>query len=97
MKNGSLDEVLSDNPIAQINTEHLILLIVAAVGVGYLLTWFYKDKYDVRYLIRAYLLFGIVHLWIGLFVIEAAAILVIGSYLLGGVFAIFRSNHYFYS
>ncbi|OJG98891.1 hypothetical protein RV18_GL002753 [Enterococcus termitis] len=88
--------MLVKNPIAHINTECLLLLIFAAVGAGYLLTWLLKDKYNARYLVRAYLLYGMIHLLVGLFVFKAALVLVIGSYLLGSVFTLFRSNHYFY-
>lgn len=97
MKNSSYDEVLSKNPIAHIDTIPLLLLFIAAVSVGSVLAWLLKDKYNAKYLIRAYLVYGIIHLFIGLVVLKVALVFIIGSYLLGGIVTIFRSNHYFYS
>lgn len=96
MKNSSYDEVLSKNPIAHIDTLSLLLLFSAAAGAGLVLAWLLKDKYNPKYLIQSYLVYGIIHVFMGLVVLKVPLVFIIGSYLLGGVITIFRSNHYFY-
>ncbi|MHC5228644.1 hypothetical protein ACYSNW_10230 [Enterococcus sp. LJL99] len=96
MNDNSYDDILAENPIAHIDSLRLLLLFFMAIVVGYLLAWVLKNKYDTKYLIRAYLIYGIIHLLIGIMLLKMALVIVIGSYLLGGVFTIFRSNRYFY-
>lgn len=96
MKNDSFNEILSDNPIAQLDTGNLLLLVFFAIGASWLLAWILKKQYNARYLIRSYLFYGLIHCFIGFIIMDTATILVLGSYLLGGVFTLFCSNHYFY-
>lgn len=96
MKSSSYDEILTDNPIAHIDTGSLLLLFFLAAAVGFVLARVLRRQYDARYLIQAYLVYGILHLFLGLMVLKVAFVIVLGSYLLGGILTIFRSNHYFY-
>lgn len=96
MKDNSYDNILAENPIAHIDSLRLLVLFFMAIGTGRLLAWVLKNKYDTKYLTRTYLIYGIIHLFVGLIILKMALVIVIGSYLLGGVFTIFRSNHYFY-
>lgn len=96
LKIDSFDEQLGKNPLLKIDTIELCLLVFLAISVGYFLAWLLKDRYDPKYLIRGYLVYGIFHLVIGFLLLKAAVVAVLGSYLLGGVLTVFRSNRYFY-
>lgn len=96
MKSSSLDEVLQKNPIAHIDTLGLMGMLFLAMAVGYFLAWFFRNKYNAVFLIRSYLIYGIIHLLLGILVFKVAIVIIIGSYLLGVVVTIFKSNRYFY-
>lgn len=96
MKNNSIDEILQKNVIAQMDTEGLLILLAMAIGSGLIFARIFKNQYDPRVLIKSYLFYGIGHCLIGIAIFRAPIIIVLGTYLLGAIFTIFRSNYYFY-
>lgn len=96
MKKSTLEGVLTKNPLTTINTNHLLLLFILALIVGFFLAWRFKKMYDPSHVIKAYLIYGIIHFFLGVLIFKVVFVIVIGSYLFGGILMIFRSNHYFY-
>lgn len=92
----SLDEVLAENALSKIDSGALLLLFLLTVVVSWLLAWYFRDQYGTRSLIRAYLVYGIIQLFLGLIIWGLPFVLVIGIYLLGALLTAFRSNTYFY-
>lgn len=94
--NKELEKVLLENPVAQIDTTFLLVLCVIAIVIAYVLARMFKDKYDSKYLLVSYLLYGLIHFLVGSLWMKLPFVLVLGVYLLGGVILIYRSNKYFY-
>lgn len=66
------------------------LTLLAAYGIA----WFYRNNYDpIRY-IKAYLVYAIPFIVIGLW-LELRIIIIAGIYIFGFIILIFRSQHYF--
>lgn len=91
----SLDKSLSESPLTMINTSGLLLLIGCSCLVGYLLLRFSKNRYDGSKLVKDYLIFFLPYILIG-YLLSIPFLLVVGAYLLGGVFTYFKSNQMFY-
>lgn len=96
MRSSFLDEILKENAIAQIDTPALLLLLSIACCTGFILARIFKNQYDPKPLINAYFGYSILHFLIGIFLLEMMFILVLGTYILGGVLVALQSNRYFY-
>jgi len=96
LENNSIDEVLQKSFIAEIDTGDLLILFIMATAIGILLARMFKNQYNPSTLIKSYMFYGVVHCLIGIALFKAPITIVIGTYLLGAIFAAFRSNYYFY-
>ncbi|MDH6365320.1 hypothetical protein M2139_002325 [Enterococcus sp. PF1-24] len=96
METDSLDKVLEESAVLTIDTSNLLLLFVITVVVSFALSKLLKNQYNPKQLIISYACYGIFHLLLGIFILKLSVIIVLGLYLMGGILAFFRSNHYFY-
>lgn len=78
----------------QINTAVLASLFCLTITAVYLIAWIFKDKYDLRYYLKAYLLYFVPFVVLGI-VLKLGIMLILGIYLFGAVILIFRNQHYF--
>jgi len=92
-----LERILQENSLAHIATTNLIGICLLAVGTAWVLAWILKNQYNAKYLIGCYLAYLIIHSIFGFLLFKLPVILVVGSYLLGAVFLLVRSNRYFYN
>ncbi|WP_368255345.1 hypothetical protein [Enterococcus innesii] len=88
MNETSFDELLTGNPLLEINTQALLLLVIFA--------WKWRNEYQAAKIIRDYAYYAPLHLIVGWVFLNAAIVLVIGSYFMGLIVLLFRSNNYFY-
>lgn len=96
MSETSFDELLAGNPLVEINTQALFLLVVLAWASASLIAWKWRNEYQAAKIIREYAYYAPLHLIVGFVFLNAAIVLVIGSYLMGLIVLLFRSNNYFY-
>lgn len=96
MNEASFDQILISNPLIEINTWALFLLCLIALISARMIAWRHRNEYQVKSIIRDYAYYGIIHLIVGTIFFKAMIVLTIGSYLMGIVALLFRSNKYFY-
>ena len=87
---------LAQYPLLTINTMNLMLLFFLALIAAYGCAWLNRHHYQTHKLIRSYGLYGIVHLFVGVFLLRMNVFLTLGTLILGAIVLIFRSNTHFY-
>ncbi|MGH1809847.1 hypothetical protein ABE893_03835 [Enterococcus entomosocium] len=96
MNETSFDELLTGNPLLEINTQALLLLVIFAWASASLIACKWRNEYQAAKIIRDYAYYAPLHLIVGWVFLNGAIVLVIGSYFMGLIVLLFRSNNYFY-
>ncbi|MCL2677217.1 MAG: hypothetical protein FWF14_05020 [Streptococcaceae bacterium] len=80
--------------MANLSTLPLAFLFIGTIVVAYIIAWFYRNDYEPRRYLKAYLIYGVPLLIVGL-ILHVKIILIIGIYLFGSIVLVFRNQHYF--
>ncbi|WP_270516936.1 hypothetical protein [Lactococcus petauri] len=80
--------------VDNLSTWSLLSPLVMTVLVSYAIAWYYRENYDPKYYLRAYIVYTIAFLTTSP-VWHIPLILSLGIILLGAVVLIFRNQHYF--
>lgn len=80
--------------MSDLSTMSLLLPTMITVAVSYFIAWFYRNDYDPKKMLIAYLIYVVPMGALGYFV-HLNVVLVIGIYLFGGIVLIFRNSTYF--
>nr|WP_216696189.1 hypothetical protein [Enterococcus innesii] len=96
MNETSFDELLTGNPLLEINTQALLLLVIFAWASASLIAWKWRNEYQAAKIIRDYAYYAPLHLIVGWVFLNAAIVLVIGSYFMGLIVLCFGPITIFY-
>ncbi|MDN6900943.1 hypothetical protein EVC35_08095 [Oenococcus sicerae] len=90
-----MNALINKNYISHIPTTVFLVILIVTFVVAYLISYHFRNNYDPKPLICAYMVYAPLLLILNLVFLHLKWILVVGIYLTGFVVLLYRSNHYF--